>query len=58
MLMSEHHTQPTSDLDNDIRDSIGVMHRQRNTKLILVLATGVVGLAVLLVAAYLGLATG
>ncbi len=56
--MSQHHAAPTNDLDKDIRDSIRVMHRQRNTKLILVLVTGVVGMAVLLVAAYLGLATG
>ena len=56
--MSQPHTKPTGDLDDDIRDSIRVMHRQRNTKLTLVILTGIAGLVVLLVAAYLGLSTG
>ena len=44
-------------VDDEVRHSIRVMQRERSTKLTLVIISGILGIAVLFLVAYLGFGT-
>ena len=57
--MTQMHTAPNETLvDREIRDSVRVIHRQRNTKLAVVILIAVLGIFVLFLGAYLGFGGG